>query len=46
MRDLYANCSDLREVIAWDQIFFYLEKCCDACEDVANAIEGVILKNS
>jgi uncharacterized protein Yka (UPF0111/DUF47 family) len=25
MRDLYANCPDLREVIAWDQIFFYLE---------------------
>ncbi|NMA33094.1 MAG: DUF47 domain-containing protein, partial [Clostridiaceae bacterium] len=24
----------------------YLEKCCDSCEDVANAIENVIMKNS
>jgi len=45
-RDLYCNCNDFREVAAWDTTFHYLEKCCDACEDVADAIENVIMKNS
>jgi len=45
-RDLYCNCDDFREVAAWDTTFHYLEKCCDACEDVADAIENVIMKNS
>lgn len=45
-RDLCVNCSDLLEVIAWEKIFYYLESCCDACEDVANVIEIVIMKNS
>jgi len=43
-RDLYCNCNDFREVAAWDTTFHYLEKCCDACEDVADAIENVIMK--
>lgn len=45
-RDLYCNCNDFREVAAWDTTFHYLEKCCDAFEDVADAIENVIMKNS
>lgn len=45
-RDLYVNCNDFKEVAAWDIAFYYLEKCCDACEDVADAIENVIMKNS
>lgn len=46
MRDLYVNCNDFKEVAAWESTFHFLEKCCDACEDVANAIEDVIMKNS
>ncbi len=46
MRDLYVNCNDFKEVSAWESTFHFLEKCCDACEDVSNAIEGVIMKNS
>jgi predicted phosphate transport protein (TIGR00153 family) len=45
-RDLYVNCSDNKEVIAWDQTLHFLEKCCDDCEEVANVIENVIMKNS
>lgn len=45
-RELYVNCQDHKEVAGWDTTFHYLEKCCDACEDVANAIESVIMKNS
>lgn len=45
-RDLYVNCKDFLEVTAWDQTFHYMEKCCDACEDVADIIESVMMKNS
>lgn len=45
-RELYVNCQSHKEVAAWDTTFHYMEKCCDACEDVANVIENVIMKNS
>jgi len=45
-RELYVNCKDYKELAAWDTTFHYMEKCCDACEDVANVIENVIMKNS
>jgi predicted phosphate transport protein (TIGR00153 family) len=32
--------------IAWNHIFHYMEDVCDACEDVADVIEDVIMKNS
>jgi len=46
MRDVYVNSRDFLEVMAWDQIFHNLERCCDACEDVSDVIESVIMKNS
>jgi predicted phosphate transport protein (TIGR00153 family) len=45
-RDLYVNCPDYRDLSAWDTTYYYFEKCCDSCEDVANVIENVIMKNS
>jgi uncharacterized protein Yka (UPF0111/DUF47 family) len=45
-RQLYVDCKQPIEVIAWDQTFHYLERCCDACEEVANVIENVIMKNT
>lgn len=45
-RHLYVNCNDYKELVAWDTTYHYLEKCCDACEDVADVIENVIMKNS
>ena len=45
-RHLYVNCKDPIEVIAWDQTLHYLERCCDACEEVANVIESIIMKNT
>lgn len=45
-RKLYVESQDYKELVAWDTTYHYLEKCCDACEDVANAIENVIMKNS
>lgn len=46
MRDLYLNCKDPIEILAWTQTIEQLEKCCDACEDVADIVESVIMKNS
>ncbi|MGN0332481.1 MAG: DUF47 domain-containing protein [Lachnospiraceae bacterium] len=46
MRRLHTEVSDPLEIIAWREIFMYLEKCCDACEHVADAVESVIMKNS
>jgi predicted phosphate transport protein (TIGR00153 family) len=34
------------EAAAWNQIFHYIEEVFDACEDVADTIESVIMKNS
>jgi uncharacterized protein Yka (UPF0111/DUF47 family) len=34
------------EVIKWKEIFEYLENTLDACEDVANIVEGVVMKNA
>ncbi len=46
MRNLYVSSKDMMQVIAWDQTFDYLEMCCDACEEVANLMENIVMKNS
>ena len=46
MRMLHTTCSDPIMVITWREIYIYLEKCVDACEHVADTVEGVIMKNS
>lgn len=43
---LFACEKDPIEVIKWKEIFEYLENTLDACEDVANSAEGVIMKNA
>lgn len=46
MRELHTGgCSPL-EVIAWRDIYSYLERCMDACEHAADVVETVIMKNS
>lgn len=34
------------DVIAWREIYSKLEDCADACEDVADTIEAVVMKNT
>ena len=46
MRRLHAEVTDPIEIIAWREIYVYLEKCCDACEHVADVVESVIMKNT
>ena len=46
VRKLYLSSTDPIELSVWREIFDRMEKCCDACEHVANDVESVMLKNS
>lgn len=43
---LFTTEKDPVKVIAWSETFDRLEKSCDACEDVAGVMEGVVMKNA
>ena len=45
MTALFADGSDALEVLKWKQIYEFLEDSLDACEGVANTVEGVVMKN-
>lgn len=46
VRELYKNTKDPIELSVWTEIYRRLEKCCDNCEEVANVIENIVMKNS
>lgn len=46
MHRLYAEETDAVKLSAWVRMYETLEKCCDACEDVADMVEQVIMKNT
>ena len=46
MHNLYTNEKDPIAVISWTAIYERFEKCCDACEHVADMVEQIALKNS
>ena len=46
MRNLYHTSTDPIELMCWTEILHRLEKCCDNCEDVANVLESIVMKNS
>ena len=46
MRSLHTGEEDALTVIAWRDIYSYLERCMDACEHAADIVEAVIMKNS
>jgi predicted phosphate transport protein (TIGR00153 family) len=43
---LFEEVKDPILVIKWKEIYEHLEDCSDKCEDVANIIEGIVLKNA
>ena len=45
VRKLFAGESDPITIIKWKEVFDVLEQITDACEDVANVIEGVVVKH-
>lgn len=46
MHSLHSEEKDVLAVIAWREIYSYLEKCADACEHAADVVESVVMKNS
>ena len=46
VRDLFKTSKDPIELMIWTEIYRLLEKCCDNCEEVANDIENIVMKNS
>lgn len=46
MHAMYVNCPDPVELVSWTDLYHYFERCCDACEDVADIVESVIMNNT
>jgi len=46
VRRLYCENAEPLERITWTKMFDWMEACCDACEDVMESVEMVVLKNS
>ncbi|MEG2213103.1 MAG: DUF47 family protein, partial [Clostridiales bacterium] len=46
LHDLQLQSKDPLYIIAWREIYNYFEKCCDACEDVADIVESIAITNS
>ncbi len=45
-RRLYMEETDPIKIFAWSSIYGRLERCCDSCEDVADMVEQIVMKNS
>lgn len=43
---LYVEEKDPVYILSWTTMYNCLEKCCDNCEDVADMIEQIVMKNS
>lgn len=46
MYNLFEPGTDPVIIMTLTEVFDHLEHCCDACEDAADIVEGVIMKNS
>ena len=46
MRELHVNTKDPLEVIAWRDVYAFLEYCADSCEHVADIVDSIVRKNS
>lgn len=46
VRKLYTTSKDPIEIMSWTEAFARMERCCDNCEDVADIVEGIVMKNT
>ena len=46
MRELHTTCSDPLQVIAWRDVYTFLELCADSLEHVAETVATIAMKNS
>ena len=46
MRALHTTCTDPMVVFTWHETYSFLEYCVDYCEQVADTIDTIVMKNS
>lgn len=46
MRNLHTTCTDPIVVFTWHETYSFLEYCVDYCEQVADTIDTIVMKNS
>lgn len=44
--DLFSGTHDVMDVLRWKEIYGRLENAADQCEDIANTIETIVIRNS
>lgn len=45
MKDLHQSTESPIDAIAWREVYKSFERVCDACEDVANIVESILIEN-
>ena len=46
LNELFENGTDVYELIKWRELYEHLEMATDRCEDIANTLEGIVLKHA
>ena len=46
MRELHTTCTDPIVIFTWHETYSFLEYCVDYCEEVADRIDTIVMKNS
>jgi predicted phosphate transport protein (TIGR00153 family) len=46
LAELFHEQTDIADVIKWREIYQYMEMATDRCEDIANVLEGVMIKRT
>ena len=46
LAELFSDSTDIAHIIKWREIYAHMESATDRCEDVANVLEGVAVKNA
>jgi len=46
LAELFCDCTDACEIIKWREIYQHMEDATDRGEDVANVLEGIVLKHA
>lgn len=44
--ELFSDTTNVVDIIKWREIYEHLESATDRCEDVANVLEGIVVKNA
>jgi len=46
LAELFKEQIDIADVIKWREIYHYMESATDRCEDIANVLEGIMIKRT